>query len=123
VSYFGLDEDERPTYRRYFCYHIFAGPGPTMGSAVATITTLAIHDESERCTSCQKLHTVDKGGPAAAMAKALRYLDAYHKGGHLRRVQSDFRELGGDPRVEVPSQASSSSVPVFSLQGGFTPAK
>ena len=27
VNYFGLDEDEQPGYRRYFCYHVIAGPG------------------------------------------------------------------------------------------------
>ena len=26
VSYIGLDENERPTYQRYFCYHIVAAP-------------------------------------------------------------------------------------------------
>ena len=73
VNYFGLDEDERPTYQRYFCYHVVAGPGPTVGSGVATITVLAIYKEDERCTYCQNLHTVNAGGPEAAMAKAIRY--------------------------------------------------
>jgi hypothetical protein len=96
VSYFGLDEDERPGYGRYFCYHVLAGPGPTAGAGVAAIRTLAIHSETERCISCQHFHTVKVGGPAAAIAAAVRYLDAYHELDHVRKVQSDFRPLDGD---------------------------
>ena len=110
VSYFGLDEKGRPSYRRYFCYHIVAGPGPTAGSGVASITTLAIYDENERCTSCQNFHAVDTGGPAAAITRALRYLNAYHGKDRLRRVQSEFRDLVIDPRVEVPARASAAPV-------------
>ena len=115
VSYFGLDENGRPTYRRYFCYHIVAGPGPTVGSGVASITTLAVYDKHERCTSCQHFHAVDAGGPAAAMTKALRYLDAYHSRDRLRRAQSDLRDLGSNLPASAPS------VRVFSLQGHPTP--
>ena len=96
VSYFGVDGDERPTYRRYFHYHIAAGPGPTKGSGVASITTLAIHDNGERCNSCPNFHVADTGGPAAALAKAVRYLDAYHAEDRLRKVQSQIRGLGAD---------------------------
>jgi hypothetical protein len=96
VSYFGLDEDDQPGFQRYFCYHIFAGPGPKAGAGVASVTTLAIHDEARRCTSCQTFHTVQEGGSAAALAAALRYLDAYHEQDHLRRVQSDVRGLSGE---------------------------
>jgi hypothetical protein len=101
VNYFGLDEDERPGYRRYICYHIVAGPGPTLGAGVASITTLAISDENERCTYCRHLHAVDTGGPAAALAKAIRYLDAYHGSDRVRRIQSAIRDLGGDPAAEA----------------------
>ncbi len=101
VNYFGLDEDERPGYRRYVCYHIVAGPGPTEGSGVASITTVAIYDDSERCTYCQHLHAVDTGGPAAALAKAIRYLDSYHASDRMRRIQSAIRDLGGDPPAEA----------------------
>jgi hypothetical protein len=97
VSYFGLDEAERADVRRYFCYHIVAGPGPTTGAGAASITTLALHDETQRCTYCQNFHMVKTGGPAAAMAAAVRYLDAYHERDHLRKVQSDIRGLQGDP--------------------------
>jgi hypothetical protein len=91
VSYFGLDEAERPGVGRYFCYHIIAGPGPTTGAGVASITTLALHDEAQRCTYCRNFHTVEAGGPAAAMTAALHYLDAYHEQDHLHKVQSDIR--------------------------------
>jgi hypothetical protein len=94
VSYFGLDEDERPAYRRYFCYHVLAGPGPTATAGVAITATLAVHDDRESCTSCQNFHAVQTGGPEAALAAAVRYLDAYHQQDHLRKVQSDIRGLG-----------------------------
>ena len=70
VNYFGLDEDERPGYRRYLCYHIVAGPGPTEGSGVASITTVAIYDDSERRTYCQHLHAVDTGGPGGGAGQS-----------------------------------------------------
>jgi hypothetical protein len=112
VNYFGLDEDERPTYRRYFSYHVVAGPGPTAGSGVAFITTLAVHDEAERCTYCPRVHTVKAGGPAAALAEAVRYLDAHHERDHLRRVQSDIRGLESDP------SAGAVAPPEMSWRGG-----
>jgi hypothetical protein len=102
VSFFGLDEDERAGFQRYFCYHVIAGPGPTAGAGVASITTLALHDESQRCASCQRFHTVEAGGPAAALAAALRYLDAYHEQGHLRKVQSDIRGLSQNNLLTSP---------------------
>ena len=112
VGYFGLDEADQPTCRRYYCYHIMAGPGPTAGAGVASITTLAIHDEAERCTSCQHFHMADTGGPEAALARAIHYLDAYHAAGHLRRVQSEIRGLANDPPAAATRPALS-DVPLF----------
>jgi hypothetical protein len=104
VSYFGLDENERAGYHRYFVYHIVAGPGPTIGTGLASITTLALHDESQRCTYCQNLHTVEIGGPAAALTAAVQYLDAYHERAHVRKVRSDIRGLQSDLSTNlVPS--------------------
>lgn len=91
VSYFGLDENENPGVRRYFCYLIFAGPGPSAGSGVAVIRTLAAHSDAERCDTCEQFHAVRSGGPRAALARAILYLDAYHHGDHLKKVQSDVR--------------------------------
>ena len=104
VSYFGLDENNRPGYGRYFCYHVFAGPGPTPGAGVAVITTVAIHDEAPRCTSCKHFHAVEAGGPAAALAAAVRYLDAFHQHDHVHKVQSDVR---GAPTVDAVPFAGS----------------
>lgn len=100
VSYFGLDENERPTFRRYFCYHIVAYPGPTDGAGCAMITTLSAHDVSQRCNYCEKLHTVETGGPEAAIAMAVRHLDAFHENDHMQKVQSDLRGLGDVPSAE-----------------------
>jgi hypothetical protein len=102
VNYFGLDENDRPGFRRYVCYHILAGPGPTAGAGVAVITTVAIHDESDRCRYCQKFHTVEAGGPAAAMAAAVQYLDAFHEQDHLLKVQSDVRGDQSTGAVPLP---------------------
>jgi|GEM_PF-5028649 len=71
------------------------------GAGVASITTLALHDESERCTSCQHFHSVETGGPAAAIDAAIRYLDAYHGRDHLQKVQSPIRGLDGDPVTQT----------------------
>jgi len=123
VTYFGLDEEKQPGFRRYFCYHIVAGPGPTAGAGVASITTLAIYDETERCTSCQNFHAVGTGGPAAALAKAIGYLDAYHGQDRLQRVQSEIRGLGADPPAEATPPARSAPFPVPPLQGAYTPKR
>ena len=119
VSYFGSDENERPTLRRYLCYHILAGPGPTDGAGVAVVTTLAIYDENERCSSCQKLHAVETGGPEAAIAAAVRYLDAYHQQDHVRKVHSDLRGLWDDQAAEA---ARSGHTPLRTYRGHATSA-
>ena len=93
VNYFGLDENDQPGYRRYFCYHVIGGPGPSEESGVATITTLAVYPEDERCTYCQTLHTVETGGPSAALAEAVRYLDDVHRGRRMWKVQTEVRGL------------------------------
>jgi hypothetical protein len=55
---------------------------------VASIATLAVFDPSERCDYCAVFHAVQEGGPAAAIVKAIRYLDAYHEEDRLRKVQT-----------------------------------
>jgi hypothetical protein len=91
VTYYGLDEEGEPTSRRFLSYKIIAGPGPREDSGLASIITLALSNPEERCESCQKFHSVEKGGAGAAMAAAIRYLDAYHGGDRLRKVESDVR--------------------------------
>jgi hypothetical protein len=101
VNYFGLEEDGQPASRRYYCYHLLAGPGPTAGAGVAAITTLALHDAAERCNSCQHFHLVETGGPAAAIAAAIHYLDAYHARDHVRKMQSAIRGLDDNPLTQT----------------------
>jgi hypothetical protein len=91
VTYFGLDEEDEPTSRRFASYKIVAGPGPTDDSGLASIVTLALSNLREGCENCQRFHTVEEGGAVAAMAVASRYLDAYHGGNRLRKVESDVR--------------------------------
>jgi hypothetical protein len=91
VSYFGLNEHNKPTSRGFMAYKIIAGPGPVEDSGVATIITLALSNPSDRCDSCRHIHTVETGGTAAAMAAATRYLDGYHLGQHLQKIESDLR--------------------------------
>ena len=91
VNYFSLNTDERGIPRRYFSYHIVAGPGPTSDSGVASIATRAVYDPSERCDYCAVFHAVQEGGPSAAIVKAIRYLDAYHEEDRLRKVQTAIR--------------------------------
>jgi hypothetical protein len=91
VNYFSLDSFEDGVPRRYFSYHIVAGPGPTPAAGVASIATLAVFDENERCDSCKKFHAVQEGGPGAAIDQAIRYLDAYHQEDRLRKVQTTIR--------------------------------
>jgi hypothetical protein len=90
VNYFGLD-DSAAAPRRYYSYLVVAGPGPTDQAGVATITTLAVHDGDTPCDYCQKWFFAPEGGPEAALALVLRYLDAYHEGGRLRKVTSQVR--------------------------------
>jgi hypothetical protein len=105
VSYYGLDEYGRPSDWRYFCYHVLAGPGPTPGSGAAAVVTVAVYDESKRCTYCQNFHRAEAGGPAAALGAALRYLDAYHGSDRLWKVLSSIRGLRGEPpRGAAPPQ-------------------
>jgi hypothetical protein len=112
VSYFGLDENEWPGYRRYFSYHVLAGPGPAPGAGLAFVTTLAVHDRAERCTSCEAVHPTATGGPEAALGAALRHLDAYHANDHVRKVQSEVRGLDRGQAVEGASRPSKTSAPL-----------
>jgi hypothetical protein len=91
VSYFGLNEREEPDVRRYYCYHVFGGAGPTADSGVAIITTLAVCEDGNHCVFCPRIHVVDSGGPAAAIAKAIHLLDAYLADVHVQKVQSEIR--------------------------------
>jgi len=94
TSYFGFGDDGE--LNRYFCYHVIGGPGPTLGSGVASVVPVAVYDKGERCVGCRDFHVAPTGGPAAAVEKALRYLDAYHEEDRLRKVQTALRGLSSD---------------------------
>ena len=102
ANYSGFNDEGEPT--RYFCYHILGGPGPTPEAGVASIALVSVYDEAERCVGgCRDLQVVETGGPAAAVAKALRFLDAYHEGDRLRKVQTALRGLAAPARASVYS--------------------
>ncbi len=42
-------------------------------------------------TASAVFHAVREGGPAAAIARAVRYLDAYHEQDRLQKVQTVIR--------------------------------
>jgi len=42
-------------------------------------------------STCKRVFAVTEGGPAAAIAEALLYMDAYHEGDRLRKIQSGIR--------------------------------
>jgi hypothetical protein len=93
VNYFSADSNAEGLPRRYLSYHVVAGPGPNPEGGVASITPLASYDENEICATCERVFAVKAGGPAAAMEQALLYMDAYHEGDRLRKVQSEVRRL------------------------------
>jgi hypothetical protein len=93
VNYFTEDTNDEGMPRRYLSYHIVAGPGPSPEGGVASITPLAAYDENTICDTCERVFAVKAGGPAAAIAAALVYMDAYHEGDRLRKVQSGIRSF------------------------------
>ncbi len=93
VSYFSEDANAEGMPRRYLSYQVVAGPGPHPESGVASITPLAAYDENHICDTCERVFAIKTGGPAAAMQEALVYMDAYHEGDRLRKVQSEIRRL------------------------------
>lgn len=102
VNYFGFNDEGE--LNRYFCYHILGGPGPTPAGGVASIVLVSVYDETQRCIGgCQNLQVVETGGPAAAVAKALHFLDAYHEGDRLRKVQTALRRPAAPARASVRS--------------------
>jgi hypothetical protein len=93
VSYFSEDANPEGMPHRYLSYHVLAGPGPSPEGGVASITPLAAYDENVICETCERVIAVKAGGPAAAMEEALVYMDAYHEGDRLRKVQSEIRRF------------------------------
>src|SRR5262245_58748076 len=94
VNYFSEDTNDEGMPRRYLSYHVVAGPGPTPEAGVASITPMAAYYEVEICAACERVFAVKKGGAAAAIEEALVYMDGYHEGESLRKVQSEIRRTG-----------------------------
>ena len=65
------------------------------------LTTLSVHDENKRRDYCERLHTVETGGPEAAVAAAVRDPYAWHENEHMRKVQRDLRGFGDAPSAEA----------------------
>jgi hypothetical protein len=97
VSYFSSNGDSDGVPRRYYCYHVVAGPGPSADAGVATITTLAVHEGEGPCSYCRNCFFAPSGGAEAALAQALRYLDAFHQGHRLHKVVSETRPSAPAP--------------------------
>jgi len=93
VNYLSEDANAQGMPRRYLSYHVTAGPGPSAEGGVASITPLAAYDESGICDRCERIFGVNAGGPPAAIEAALVYMDAYHEGDRLRKVQSEIRHF------------------------------
>jgi hypothetical protein len=93
VSYFSEETNAEGLPNRYLAYHVVAGPGPRAEGGVASITPLAAYDENGICETCERVIAVKAGGPAAALEEALVYMDAYHEGDRLRKVQSEVRRV------------------------------
>ena len=104
VSYFGFDADHRPDIERRFSYRVEARRGPTADSGVASITPLAA-DASMGRSAWEAVHTAETGGPAAAIAAAVRYLDSYHDMDHLGKFQSTIHGLHEGPRAIASHRA------------------
>ena len=90
VSYFSSDTNDDGMPKRYISYVIIAGPGPTPEGGVAAISIQAAN-VAALCETCDRFHAVKSGGPRAALERAVQYLDAWHSGQHLTKVQTAVR--------------------------------
>jgi hypothetical protein len=101
VTFFSEDTNAEGMPRRYLSYQVVAGPGPIPEGGVASITPLAAYDENQICETCERVFAVNAGGPTSAMKEALVYMDAYHEGDRLRKVQSEIRRYTAQSDSEV----------------------
>src|SRR5262249_27936904 len=88
VNYFGLPMDAQGRPLRFYSYQVIGGPGPVAGSGVSSIPRLAAGHPPEVYPIYQKLHVVREGGPAAAIEKAVRYLDSFHSEDRLKKART-----------------------------------
>ena len=102
VNFFSDDTNDEGMPRRYLSYHVVAGPGPSPESGVAGITPLAAYYEVEICAACERVFAVKIGGAAAAIEEAFVYMDGYHEGESLHKIQSEIRRT--EVRSDAPGQ-------------------
>jgi hypothetical protein len=121
VNYFGFGADGRGRPLRYYSYHVVGGPGPTDGSGAASITLLAAGDPHEIYQIYQNFHVVGEGGAAAAIEKAVHYLDSFHAEDRLRKVRTEthFSPCRAFPPAERDGHASPRPSPAPALPNGI----
>ena len=71
VNYFGGNGESEGVPRRYYCYLVVAGPGPTDEAGVATISTLAVHEGDRPCDYCTNWFFAPSGFPGDYVPLAL----------------------------------------------------
>ena len=117
VNFFSHNAEEDGMPRRYYSYLVVGGPGATAAAGVATITPLAVRDGGARSGELsQNFHVVKQGGPGAAIAKALHYLEAYHHGERLWKVQTEVRCHECEPHMPEPD-GNRETAPMLSTEG------
>jgi hypothetical protein len=90
VSYYSATAHRDGMPLQYVCYRVIGGPGPTLAGGVAVISLLGAKNPVDGDVY-HRLHAVQAGGPRAALAAALSYLDAVHQKHDLARVQTEVR--------------------------------
>ena len=112
VNYFGFAADNQGRPLRYYSYHVVGGPGPVDGSGAASITLLAAGDPHEIYPIMQHFHVAREGGAAAAIEKAVHYLDSFHEDDRLHKVRTE--PLGSPGSAFLPTDRDGHTSPRLS---------
>jgi hypothetical protein len=89
VTYNESEKDEYGQPKVWYHYLIVAKPGPQPGSGVASIIPLSKARADGIAEGPSDVASVSRGGPDAALAKAVEYLDGHHPG--LEKVVGERR--------------------------------
>jgi hypothetical protein len=89
VTYNESEKDEYGMPRVWYHYLIVAKPGPQPGSGIASILSLSKARATGIAQGPSNVVSVPRGGPDAALAKAVEYLDSQHPG--LEKVIGEKR--------------------------------
>jgi hypothetical protein len=111
VSYYSVNAHRDGMPLQYLCYRVLSGPGPIAAGGVAVITLLGAKNPADG-NLYHSLHAVQVGGPRAALAAALKYLDIVHRKDDLARVRSKIRCM---PCLEPRAGASDFSQELSTL--------